>query len=157
MSPAAPRHPRVSGPGRLGIVLPPGWRRRADPDHGVLVAARCAALPASGVRPELVVRWTRVDDDLVAWRARAMTELGGLLADFDLDDAEEYDLLGRRVAYRRFAHRVGTADVLSEQWAWLGGGVGVTLTCSCAREDYPHYGDVFEEVAGTVDLLPDAA
>jgi hypothetical protein len=55
------------------------------------------------------------------------------------------------VAYRRFAHRVGLAALVSDQWAWLTDGVGVTLTCTVAREDYADYCDVFEAVAETVD------
>ncbi len=145
---------------RLGIAVPPTWRRRSDPDRGVLVAARSTHLPPSGVRPELVLRYCRVPDDgadLAAWREAALTELAELLVDYALEDDDQYDLLGHEVAYRRFAHRLGTADVICDQWAWLAAGVGVTLTCSVAREDYADYCDVFEAVAGTVDLLPDAA
>lgn len=141
----------------LGIALPPSWRRRSDPERGVLVAARSSALPASGVRPELTLRCSPVDDELVAWRAAAMTELAARLDDFDLEDDDEYDLLGQDVAYRRFAHRVDGADVLCEQWAWLADGLGVTLTCSVGREDYPDYCDVFEAIAETVELEPRAA
>lgn len=143
----------------LSVVVPSTWRRRTDPAHGVLVAARSTVLPPSGVRPELVVRHARVDDGLtlVAWRADALRELAGLLVDFALEDDDEYDLLGHEVAYRRFAHRLGAADVLCDQWAWLVDGWGLTLTCSVAREDYPVYCDVFEAVAETVELLRGAA
>jgi len=141
----------------LGIAVPPTWRRRSDPERGVLVAARASALPASGVRPELSLRCEPVEEELVAWRAGAMTELSVRLDDFDLEDDDEFDLLGHEVAYRRFAHRVGPADVLCEQWAWLADGLGITLTCSVAREDYPDYCDVFEAIAETVELEPRAA
>lgn len=146
----------------LSIVVPPSWRKRADHDHGVLVAARSTALPASGVRPELVVRFAPVDaPSLATWRDRALRELAGLLVDFALEDDDDFDLLGQPVAYRRFAHRVGTADVLCDQWAWLvddvSPTVGLTLTCSVAREDYLAYCDVFEAVAETVEVLPGAA
>ena len=59
--------------------------------------------------------------------------------------------------YRRFAYRLGAADLLCDQWAWRAGSVGVTLTCSVAREDYWDYCDVFEAIAETVDLSPLAA
>ncbi len=148
-----------SAPGRrLGIAVPPTWRRRSDPDHGVLVAARATQVPPSGVRPELVLRYCRVpDDDLTAWREAAMGELADRLDDFALEDDDEFDLMDDRVAYRRFAHRLGAADVICDQWAWLTDGVGVTLTCSVAREEYADYCDVFEAIAATVDLMPDAA
>ena len=144
----------------LSIVVPPTWRRCADPERGVLVKARSTGMPTSGIRPELVLRYASVDDQartLTGWRDRAMGELAGLLVDFALEDDDEYDLLGQQVAYRRFAHRVGVADVLCDQWAWLTDGVGLTLTCSVARVDYPDYCDLFEAVAETVDVLPGAA
>lgn len=148
----------LSSAGRhLGIAVPPTWRRRSDPDHGVLVAARATQLPASGVRPELVLRYCRAGDDLTRWREEAMSELADRLVDFAVEDDDEYDLHGHQVAYRRFAHRLGVADVICDQWAWVAEGVGVTLTCSVAREEYADYCDVFEAIAQTVDLLPDVA
>ncbi|MDP2771949.1 MAG: hypothetical protein Q8O61_00210 [Nocardioides sp.] len=143
--------------GDLEVAVPPTWRRRSDPARGVLVAARATVLPASGVRPELTLTCATVDRDLESWRAEAMRELAARLDDFALEDEDTYDLEGHDVAYRRFAHRLGAADVLCDQWAWVAGGVGVTLTCSVAREDYGDYCDVFEAIAATVDLGPLAA
>jgi hypothetical protein len=141
----------------IGISLPATWRRRASPAHGVVVSARSGVLPASGVHPELTLRCTPVDSELTQWRAEAIRELSGRLVDFDLEDEDVFDLLGREVAYHRFAHRLGSADVLSDQWAWLVDGLGVVLTCSVAREDYPDYCDVFEAIAETVSIDPRAA
>ena len=84
----------------------------------------------------------------------ALLDLRAQLVDFALEDADEYDLGDRRVAYHRFAHRFGTADVLCDQWAWQVDGLGVTLTCTVSREDYLTYCDLFEDVAATVDVLP---
>ncbi|MCW2768222.1 MAG: hypothetical protein JWO11_4181 [Nocardioides sp.] len=42
-------------------------------------------------------------------------------------------------------------DLVSEQWAWLVDGRGITLTGTVARVDYPAYCDLFEAVAETVD------
>lgn len=142
------------GPDDLGIALPRTWRRRSDPERGVLVAARASALPGSGVRPELTVRCALVDDELGAWRDAAMAELAERLDDFELEDDDEFDLDGHAVAYRRFAHRCGADDVLCDQWAWLVDGWGLTLTCAVARVDYPTYCDVFEAIAETVELGP---
>ncbi len=136
----------------LGIAVPPRWRRRSDAAHGVLVTARAATLPASGVRPELTLVCTSVDQDLESWRDEAMRELADRLDDFALEDDDTYDLDGHDVAYRRFAHRLGAADLLCDQWAWVVGGLGITLTCSVAREDYWDYFELFEAVAETVDL-----
>lgn len=145
----------------LGIALPSSWRRTSDPDRGVLVSARAVTAPASGHRPELVLRCIPVAGSLAEWRAQALAELAARLHDFALEDEDDFDLLGHDVSYRRFAHRVGATDVLCDQWAWLTGGpgpgLGITLTCSVAREDYWDYCDVFEAIAETVDVGPRAA
>jgi len=139
-------------PDDIGICLPVTWRRRSALTHGVVVSARSAVLPASGVHPDLTLRCVPVDSDLETWRAEAIDELADRLVDFDVEDDDAFELLGREVVYHRFAHRLGTADVLSDQWAWLADGLGVTLTCSVAREDYPDYCDVFEAIAETVSI-----
>ncbi len=143
-------------PRHVDVAVPPRWRRRSDPDHGVLLSARSPHLPDSGVRPEIVVRCSAVDDTLDRWRAEAMRELAGRLADFALEDDDEFALGDHDVAYRRFAHRIGTADVICDQWAWLVDGLGVTLTCATAREDYADYCDLFETVAETVEVAASA-
>ena len=144
-------------PDDIGICLPVTWRRRSALAHGVVVSARSTVLPASGVHPELTLRCVPVDTDLETWRAEAIGELAARLVDFDVEDDDAFELLGRPVAYHRFAHRLGSADVLSDQWAWLSDGLGVVLTCSVAREDYPDYCDVFEAIAETVNIGPRAA
>ena len=141
----------------IGICLPVTWRRRSALAHGVVVSARSTVLPASGVHPELTLRCVPVDTDLQTWRAEAIGELAARLVDFDVEDDVAFELLGRPVAYHRFAHRLGSADVLSDQWSWLSDGLGVVLTCSVAREDYPGYCDVFEAIAETVNIGPRAA
>jgi hypothetical protein len=144
--------PTVPLPRHVDVAVPPQWRRRSDPGRGVLLSARSAFLPDSGVRPEVVVRCAAVDEPLDRWRTAAMHELGRRLADFALEDDDEFVLGEHDVAYRRFAHRVGTADVLCEQWAWLVDGLGITLTGACAREDYPDFCDLFETVAETLEV-----
>jgi hypothetical protein len=144
-------------PENIGICLPATWRRRSSPAHGVVISARSTVLPASGVPPEATVRCAAVDTELRTWRAGAIDELAERLVDFELEDEDEFELLGRTTVYHRFAHRLGAADVLSDQWSWLADGLGVTLTCSVAREDYPDYCDVFEAMAETVSFDPRAA
>ncbi|MBS4752867.1 hypothetical protein KG112_08615 [Nocardioides sp. zg-ZUI104] len=142
--------------GDITLAVPRHWRRRSDPARGVVLAARARELPASGLAPELVLRAVPITSGLDAWRTEATALLAGQLADFELEDAERYDLGGEEVDYRRFGHRVGDVAVVCDQWAWAFGDLGVTLTGSVAREDYLDYGDVFEEVATTV-RIPGAA
>lgn len=135
----------------LSVSVPSSWRRRDDPARGVVMAARAPVVPASGVRPELVVRIVTVGhDDADAWRRTALRELAVALDDFALEDDDLWDLDGHEVRYHRFAHRLDGVDVLCDQWGWLVDGLGVTLTASAARVDYPEWCDVFEAVAETV-------
>jgi hypothetical protein len=154
----------------LGIALPSSWRRTSAPDRGVLVSARAATVPASGLRPELLLRCSPVAASLAEWRRQELRDLAARLHDFVVEDEDE-------IAYRRFAHRLGPVDVMCDQWAWrderavtglVAGqvtgqvtgpvtGLGVTLTGSVAREDYWDYCGVFQAVAETVDIGPRAA
>lgn len=136
------------------VTVPRSWHARRDLGHGLILSARPRTPPASGVSPEIAVRCTPVDLDLSVWRGQALLALRAQLTDFALEDADEYDLGDHRVAYCRFAHRIGPTDVLCDQWAWVVDGLGVILTCSVAREDYLAYCDLFEDVAATVDVLP---
>ena len=95
-------------PDDIGICLPVTWRRRSALAHGVVVSARSTVLPASGVHPELTLRCVPVDTDLGTWRAEAIGELADRLVDFDVEDDDAFELLGRTVAYHRFAHRLGS-------------------------------------------------
>ncbi len=141
----------------IAVTVPTAWHRRSDPEHGIVLAARARRVPPSGYAPDVVVRCTVVGEDLRDWRDAAMRSMATRLADFALEDEDEFGLGDHVVAYRRFAHRLGTADVISDQWAWLVDGIGVTLTCSVAREDYATYCDLFEAIAETVDVLPRVA
>lgn len=134
------------------VALPRRWATRADLDHGIVVAARAPTVPPSGFGPEIVLRSVPVEADLDAWRDDAMRELAAQLDAFEVEDSDAYELGGRPASYRRFAHRVGTVDVICEQWAWVVDGVGVTLTGSVARDDYAAYCDVFEDVAATISV-----
>ncbi|WP_122818942.1 hypothetical protein [Nocardioides pantholopis] len=80
-----------------------------------------------------------------------MAALAARLPDFELEDADEYDLDGRPVAYHRFAHRGPLGDLVSEQWGWLGGGLGTCLTATVARADYAEWCEVFEAIAETLE------
>jgi hypothetical protein len=133
------------------ISVPARWGTTSDPARGVLVAARSRVTPPSGVRPELVLRAAPVAAPSATWRVRALAELAARLPGFDLEDEDDVDLDGVAAAYRRFGHRDGLVDLVSEQWAWLVDAHGVTLTGTVAREDYADYCEVFEAVAATVD------
>ena len=82
-------------PDNIGICLPVTWRRRSSLTHGVVISARSTVLPASGVPPEAIVRCAAVDTELQTWRTDAIGELSERLVDFELEDEDEFELLGR--------------------------------------------------------------
>ena len=91
---ARAEHAARMTPEHIGICLPASWRRRSATAHGVVVSARSALLAPSGVPPEATVRCAAVDTDLSSWRAEAIAELSGRLVDFELEDDDEFELLG---------------------------------------------------------------
>ncbi|UUW90257.1 hypothetical protein [Pimelobacter simplex] len=136
------------------LAVPHRWSTRSDPASGLVLHARAPMTPPSGFAPEIVVRTTPVAGDLARWRAESLAALAGQLDGLDVEDTDRLDLDGRAVVYHRIGHRLrhrlGTLEVVAEQWSWLVDGVGVTLTGSVARADYADYADVFEEVAATL-------
>lgn len=135
---------------RPSLRLPAGWRpvRRAS---GIDVAAD-GPPGGDGVRPRLELwREPVPEPTLGAWQDRAMRDLAARLVAFDVEDADEFDLLGRPVAYRRHAHLLGGRDLICDRWAWLADGTGVTLVGTVPRADYWDCCDVFEAVAESVD------
>lgn len=145
-------------PDELTLTLPASWRRLADPDNGLLVAASAPRLPASGVRPGLTLRCEpvpgRPPDPVADWHAASLRDRATRLAAFDLEDEDEFDLADRAVSYCRYAHRRRGVELLSDEWAWLVEGVGFVLTCTAAREDYPDLCDVFDSIAEAFEPYP---
>lgn len=129
----------------LSLALPRHWPRQDEPVPGVVLRARSPVVAASGLAPELVLRTVPLDD------------LPTPAAGVEIEDADEFDLSGRTVGYERLGHVIGTTDVVTDQWTWVVGDTAVVLTGTVARADYPDYCDLFEEVAGTVELTPSGA
>jgi hypothetical protein len=142
---------------QISFRIPAGWQTRDDRAAGILLRARPPGRPGSGVPPEIVLRSEPVDDDLHTWRREALTALALQLHDFDLEDEDDYRLAAAPARYHRFGHTLGVADLITEQWSWLAGGVGVTLTCTVERGAYIDYCELFEDVAASVEVLCSAA
>lgn len=113
------------------FAVPLGWRRsRRD---GAVVATRPGPSPA---RLELRSGRAPAYDALV------------------VEDEDAFELSGHRVGYRRFGHRDGGVELVSEEWTWQVDGSRLALTGTVPRADYLTVCDLFEDVAATVD--PDA-
>lgn len=148
---------------QVSVRVPQGWPTRRDPGRGIVLAARAPAerwgqpldeAPGGAGAPTVVLRVVDVpaEEDLEAWRARALQELADATDAFSLEDDDAFDLEGAPTHYHRFAHRDGFTELLTEQWCWRVDGLGVTMSCTVATEQYPLYCDLFEEIAASVQL-----
>ncbi|TQK69252.1 hypothetical protein FBY23_1013 [Nocardioides sp. SLBN-35] len=138
----------------VSLAVPRRWATFDDPAPGVSLVAQAPAAAPSGFTPELALHTGPVDggSSLTDWRHQAMSTLASQLDALEIEDSDVVDLDGEPVAYTRFSHRIGGADVMCDQWAWLHDGVGVTLTGSVGRAEYADYCDLFEDVAATVEI-----
>lgn len=135
----------------VGISVPANWRRTSDPGCGVLMAAVATGGAPHGFRPCVRLRCVPTPGRAATWPDQSSADLRATCVDFALEDEDDYELAGRWVGYRRYAHRLHGADVLCEEWTWWVDGLGLVLTCSVAREEYADYCDVFEAIAETVE------
>ena len=101
---------------RPDLLAPPPRSRPRDRGRGP-----GPALPPSGIRPDLVVRTTSLDHDDARLRVASgrSPSWPACSSTSPLEDDDVYDIEGHDVHYHRFAHRVGTADVLCDQWSWV--------------------------------------
>lgn len=123
---------------RRWVEVPGGWAAPGLHRHGVAPRLEHRAEPCAG--------------DLARWAA-VVAVADASLPDFDLEDDDAFDLEGRDVVYRRYAHASAHWGVplMSEQWLWVVDGVGHRLVGTVARQEYADYCDVFESVAATFD------
>lgn len=110
------------------FAIPVGWRRTRR--GGVVTATRPGASPA-----RLELRTGSVP----AYHA------------VEVEDEDAFELSGHQVDYRRFGHRAGGVELVSEEWTWRVDGARLVLTGTVPRADYLSVCDLFEDVAATVD------
>ena len=116
------------------------------------MAASAAVASRSSFVPRVVLDAEPVDGSFESWQARALTVLGDLLRGFRPGGYRRLPPRHRASALPPRVLRLERPRAVSEQWCWLIGGVGFTLTGTVAREDYADYTDLFEDVAGTFSV-----
>lgn len=136
----------------ISIGVPPGWRHTSDLEHGIVLSAHAPTAPGSGFAPTVVMDTEPVEAAFVDWRREAAAHLDHVLDGFEIEDDDVYQLGEELVGYRRVSFRGETHDLVSEQWSWLIRGVGFTLSCTVAGEDYADYTDLFEDLAATFSV-----
>lgn len=149
------------------LAVPAGWRRRGALDRGVLLSAVAPTTVPPGSGPtwmtaptgilptlRLVVTPVRVPE--ADWVAEELAELSARLGVLVVEHEGSPDPGGTETFHHRVRHlRRGTA-ALTEQWGWLVGGLGFTLTASAAAHDHDTLAEVFAAVAAsfTVGAAP---
>lgn len=121
------------------VTLPLRWRGWADPDTGVLAAARAPYAGADGVVPTLRLVVRRAGDP---WPEPS----GGIL---DVEHEAVVDTPAGTARFQRVAHRHAGVELVSDRWRWEEGAVGYVLTGTAARADYAESSAVFASVAAT--------
>ena len=126
------------------LALPQRWRRSRE--SGTLL---CALAPSSTTtRPARIsLQRTPAAATAADVAAQQLREWRSCSTDFLLEDDDAFELEDE-VAYHRFAHRTDGVDVVVEQWCWAS---GVVFSGEVVRDEYADYGDLFEEIAETVD------
>lgn len=133
------------------LILPPGWTSQPGKSEGVLLRARGPSPGASGRCPSVCLRRDDVTESAARWAQSVVADLARRRTDFDLDDEDVYLIGATDATYRRYGFRLDDDDLLCEEWSWLVDGVGYTLRCTSAREDYESFCDLFEQVAETFE------
>ena len=142
-----------------GIPSPPRWQRRED--TAAVVALIDPFVPRDrGFRPNVTVVVERPHEilaDLDVFTARAVENMHGGLTDLHLIDIAPADIGGLEGRHVTSVYRSGIYPLALEQWWTVVGGLGSTLTATCAVEDYLRMAPVFEAIAaGFRPAAPDA-
>lgn len=133
----------------LTLAIPAGWRCRGALDHGVLLSAVAPPMGVSGFLPTLRFVVAPVRVATAAWVAEELAELTARLGPLVVEHDASTHLGGRETFHRRVRHlRWGTV-ALTEQWGWLVGRLGFTLTASAAADEHDALAEVFAAVAAS--------
>lgn len=136
---------------RLTVTCPDGWSTVDVAVEGLALVAVADVEPASGFRPTLVVSSSRVGKlGLADWEAGTEALLASRLTGYLLLDAAPAELAGRTAQYRlsTYANDAGV-ELTAAQWSAVDGGVGLSLTLTCATDDYPDFRAEAEAIAAS--------
>lgn len=139
------------------LPRPPGWRRVDDPAAVIVLVepytpeiARQRAFRANASlileQPHELLR------DLAAFTTRMVDNLLLTLTDAHVIDIEPVDLAGREGRRLLCGYRSGKYALALEQWWTVIGETGVTLSGTCAVEDYLRASPIFEVLAAGLVL-----
>lgn len=140
-----------------GIPRPPRWHSRDD--TSAVIALVDPFLPRdAGFRPNVNLVVERPHDalaDLDSFTNRSLQTMRLGLTDLHLIDLAPADVGGRPGHHVTSVYRSGIYALALEQWWTTVGGLGTTLSATCAVEDYARMAPVFEAIAA--GLIPATA
>ena len=111
--------------------------------------AVAAARSEAGLAPPIRLEVEPVHLTATGWVAEELADLSSRLVGLVVEHEESSDLSGVETCYRRFRYlRLGVPAV-TEQWGWLVGGLGFTLTASAAASEHEDYAALFAVVAAS--------
>jgi hypothetical protein len=137
-----------------GIPWPPRWRRRDD--TAAVIALVDRFVPSDGAfRPNvnvIVEKPHPILTGLDVFTVRAIQNMQGGMTDMHLIDLEPVEIGGHPGRHLTSAYRSGRYSLALEQWWTVVDGTATTLSATCAVEDYPRLGEIFDVVAA--GLMP---
>lgn len=141
-----------------GIPCPPRWRGRDD--TSAVIALIDPFLPRdAGFRPNVNVVVERPHEalaDLDSFTNRSLRTMQLGLTDLHLIDLAPAGIGGHPGCHVTSVYRSGIYALAIEQWWTMVGGLGTTLSATCAVEDYARMAPVFETVAAGLIPAPGA-
>nr|WP_300149992.1 hypothetical protein [Propionicimonas sp.] len=136
----------------LRLHCPGAWSPVDPGVEGLALAAVADGDPASGFRPTVVVSRSTVGTlSLPDWEAGTEALLAERLTGYLLLDGGASELAGGEASYR-LATYVNDAgmELTAQQWSTIVATQGLSLTVTCATDDFPEFRESSEAIAASL-------
>lgn len=137
--------------GGVTCAVPDDWDEIPVETPDVLYVSRQVDLPLTGFRANMVLTISTLEDlSLAAWQGQNEMAMARTLTGFQLLDRAETNLAGRPAIYRlgTYINSEG-AELTVQQWSARQGDSGLSLTITCATDDFPQFRQTAEEIVAT--------
>lgn len=136
----------------IGLLCPGRWTRLPTEIAGLALIGVAEGEPESGFRPTLVVSRSSVGAlTLTQWEAGTEALLTERLTGYLLLDLASAEVAGLPASYRLATYSNEAGDELTaQQWSAIAGGQGLSLTLTCATDDFPEFRADAEAIAASL-------
>ena len=140
----------------LRMRCPGAWTQLPTDVEGLALLAVADTGPESGFRPTVVISRSRVGAlTLADWEAGTESILAERLTGYLLLDAGPGDLAGLAASYRLATYaNDARSELTAQQWSAIADGQGLSLTVTCATDDFPEFRADAEAMAASVSWEP---